>query len=145
VFTTAAPELRPDRTPTRELQHSSGKCASDCIFSTDFHPHHQASTITSTKAVKLIPITWTRYSIKEFSLCALKDHPRHYDLIPYISQRPSLKMPYLPTSQAFLEQSSLLLEAYPDSVRIFHSILSRILRDSYSFTTALLIHSRQDN
>ncbi|KAL1855987.1 hypothetical protein Plec18167_000391 [Paecilomyces lecythidis] len=27
-------------------------------------------------------------------------------------------MPYLPTSQAFLEQSSLLLEAYPESTKI---------------------------
>lgn len=32
-------------------------------------------------------------------------------------------MPYLPNSQEFLEQSSLLLEAYPDTVRIFHSTL----------------------
>lgn len=29
-------------------------------------------------------------------------------------------MSYLPTSQAFLEQSSLLLDAYPDSVRHVH-------------------------
>ncbi|KAJ5107082.1 hypothetical protein N7456_003757 [Penicillium angulare] len=28
-------------------------------------------------------------------------------------------MPYLPTSQAYLEQSALLLEAYPETVRLF--------------------------
>lgn len=32
-------------------------------------------------------------------------------------------MPYLPTSQAFLEQSAQLLEAYPDTVRQFHTYI----------------------
>ena len=42
-------------------------------------------------------------------------------------------MPYLSTSQAFLEQSSLLLEAYPDTVRHIPTTIPHVLSQNAAF------------